>query len=130
MSEMFDIDPSGKMTEISVADFKNRAMTPDKHRAINAALTKKLSNFGARFSHDILDVHRPLILDKIGESRVAADDEDVEGSACFPVPGDLWHIGIFGSVWLDVEVCNKIFRVSYSDDTFFVDQLIANEGDR
>jgi hypothetical protein len=42
------------------------------------------------------------------------------GSALNPIASDYWYIGVFGSVWLDVQVGDQIYRVAFKDDTEFV----------
>lgn len=62
------------------------------------------------------------ILNAIFNSRIAKQDEEVRGSAMFPVSGNTWHIGGMGSVWLDVDVSGKMYRVAFNpqDNGFYV----------
>ena len=57
------------------------------------------------------------IRDAISNSRVPKlGAEGPPGTAMFPVASRYWHIGCFGSVWLDVAVQGTLYRVSYYPD--------------
>ena len=55
--------------------------------------------------------------------------EHSPSSALNPVASDYWGIGIFGSVWLDVEVQGKLYRVAWTGGNTFDVAIVEGEDD-
>ncbi len=119
------VNPQGRVEEVDPADF---FVTKEKAAEVCKILRKAIRTFtNLRATPYLKDTKLPgrEIFQAIKRSRVMGLDENVPGSANHPVASDMWHIGTFGSVWLDVGIGNTTYRVAfYLPNHFVVEQVL------
>jgi len=108
--------PYHKVT--SVTDLESLLMTRDRYQRIKAELDRVIQG------HVSLEGGKAMpfeaIRKAISESEVPNwGGQHSPSSAMCPVASKWWIIGMFGSVWLDVKVDNKLFRVEWKGSNSF-----------
>jgi hypothetical protein len=123
--KMIRVNPQGRVEEVDPNDF---LMTKEKAAEARNALKRAIRTFtDLRAAPYLKDTQLPgnHIFQAIKRSRVVEMDRKVPGTANNPVASDMWHIGTFGSVWLDVGFGVEIYRVAfYIPNHFVVEQVL------
>ncbi len=92
-------------------------MTDEKYTVIKDKLNTALANLKqVRFAPDISEAYYLPVIKAIQASEVPAlgADKRSNSTANCPIASKYWAIGFLGSVWLDVKVKRKIFRVAFN----------------
>ena len=58
------------------------------------------------------------IMNRIANSKLALTQANIDktGTAMFPIDCGYWVIGAFGSIWLDVEIDDVVYRVAFYNE--------------
>ncbi len=113
-------------------------ITKERAEELREVLLLKLAKVRAgdvsllRFAGSIPSaLHYPIAV-AIQASTVPAigcpSDEASDSTAMYPHADGRWSVGVFGSVWLDVAVQEKLFRIAFRrDDGLFITVPLEDE---
>jgi hypothetical protein len=101
---------------VTADEFQAQLMTDEKYLVISKQLRQQLEKIDGIYSPPELKLSRraaKALFHHINASTVPALGEPNPGSALHPVAGGKWHIGSLGSVWLDTQVGEYIYRIGF-----------------
>jgi len=52
----------------------------------------------------------------VAESEVDQNNSMEHGTAMFPKYNNVWNIGVLGSIWLDIKIDNKCYRLGFYNE--------------